>query len=1565
MAGLFELQLPNESPRRRSNDAPRSSLAASRPSRPHSPPPEIAAQEILNQVKVRQQQQQSSSSSHFTHASTLFSWRRKTATMPQDSSRVSSDSYSGYSSDTLRHNSTPVASNGRTFRESGKQTITRGPLAHSPRQSFSLDALTPSATASTAYDDASTHSVDNVIEANANSRNNVATTALAQAGFSLSIPSIAFPTPSPTVPSTPKRKKRGVPSRPDTSHGYESPTSPTLLSDLENGSASGTIRRVKSFTKLNGSAQDVVRDPSKAKNGDILVFSRRPNGPALTRSMPDQTSASTMATSSAFSFFSKGKSRETMSDREDMAVMVQDIDSQRGRPTGSSPAHGKEREKSATRRLSWWPRRRVDSSINTTTPSTPPPPIPTRSQNRPVPPAVKVSTPSIPSFRPFSPLMNEFRVSDVKTPQGLTEENYHHVSNRRRHSLSGHSNRSNSTVKPAPPSPTSSQTLLASHKYSLSLSTTEHGFIVSEGALSQSSSPPALSDNISSQLPPTVLTTPPPPSPVSTRPRSNTSTSVDSLIQTNRETMPLLLRQPLTRANSSTDPPDPFHSICSAAFASSRVTNENETLTPLRSNSDPIASSSNSPKSGDILSNTDSNTSMNKLLTTNGSSLPSFPPPTASNRLLRRLSTTLFPSSAPMLTTPIERLSVEMSLPPSSGNVSGANTPRTSGSSPSRSKEDLPPPETRNSIEEGKNKLKNTTPFPDETPENFLYRLLATVTRAEVGHVLASSGDEFYNHTLRLYLTRFKFTEEPLDVALRRLLMEVGLPKETQHIDRMMEAFATRYLDCNSDLFADKDHPYILSFSLIMLHTDAFNKSNKNKMTKGDYVKNARLPGVPPELLEYFYDNIVFAPFIFIEDPADGTVGKTNLDNSRLSSVGAPNTNQTMGNGSSASVLLGKTKIDPYYLIAQNMLGPLRADINTVVPPYSPYLFEGTDWPWDMPGLHRIFALARVFYVSFDPPSPTTPVTLNAPILTSPGRRKSVAVPLPVNLGPFMGSATPPLPIEILPAPRASMVITTSKHGAKALKIAKVGTLLRKDDTVDGGRRSTNRKWREFSVVLTGSQLLFFRNVTIASNLFDFNTADDTRRAETEEALLNPDDVLILSDSIALYDRTYTKYPYAFRFFMPNGRQFILQASDETVRNEWISAINYACSFKSAGVYIRGLGMSHKEIEMTGLAAAASHLKDLRASSKSNGIVHSFTSSLKASPNPSPVSPDAPNPQAQSSPVSNRLVIISNQVDLESPRSLQLEDSRLFKQTFDEVKAELAYSAGLVQLQGRSRTLSMSSRPVTTTKITRPSTAGSMTKSQDSHSLSSPMSRSRRDLIQTHVDLLNEKINEMQVKLEEELRLTRNFGILTPFQRSTRDRIQTAVLPLAKKISSLRIEITKYTCYRFVLLSDLAEEERQWEQAKRDALQAASHRLSLDAENVLDITHPAEDAEEKQVKVSRSASTLESFYSAPGTPAISMGTRPSLSAISTDLPTFTGQSSELPTPAMGQSPLALESLDTAGELHERFYSAVETIEEIAEEWNETRAAKRVSLVRVPSNVKPGRTLRNNTDFTSQ
>lgn len=67
-----------------------------------------------------------------------------------------------------------------------------------------------------------------------------------------------------------------------------------------------------------------------------------------------------------------------------------------------------------------------------------------------------------------------------------------------------------------------------------------------------------------------------------------------------------------------------------------------------------------------------------------------------------------------------------------------------------------------------------------------------------------SSVDSFHVAALKTYVAQFNFVNDPLDVALRKLLMEVGLPRETQQIDRVMEAFAGRYLQCNPTLFTSE-----------------------------------------------------------------------------------------------------------------------------------------------------------------------------------------------------------------------------------------------------------------------------------------------------------------------------------------------------------------------------------------------------------------------------------------------------------------------------------------------------------------------------------------------------------------------------------------------------------------------------------------------------------------------------------------------------------------------------------------------------------------------------------------
>lgn len=67
---------------------------------------------------------------------------------------------------------------------------------------------------------------------------------------------------------------------------------------------------------------------------------------------------------------------------------------------------------------------------------------------------------------------------------------------------------------------------------------------------------------------------------------------------------------------------------------------------------------------------------------------------------------------------------------------------------------------------------------------------------------LRDSPDPFHASAIIVYLNSFEFAHDPIDLALRKLLMAVSLPKETQQIDRVMEAFSKRYMACNTKLYS-------------------------------------------------------------------------------------------------------------------------------------------------------------------------------------------------------------------------------------------------------------------------------------------------------------------------------------------------------------------------------------------------------------------------------------------------------------------------------------------------------------------------------------------------------------------------------------------------------------------------------------------------------------------------------------------------------------------------------------------------------------------------------------------
>lgn len=95
-----------------------------------------------------------------------------------------------------------------------------------------------------------------------------------------------------------------------------------------------------------------------------------------------------------------------------------------------------------------------------------------------------------------------------------------------------------------------------------------------------------------------------------------------------------------------------------------------------------------------------------------------------------------------------------------------------------------------------------------DTPAKYLIRLEEAVSRGVVATILSQSNDDFFKNVLRSYMRGFKFFGDPLDMSTRKLLMEVELPKETQQIDRVLQAFANRYHECNPGVYASPGKSY-------------------------------------------------------------------------------------------------------------------------------------------------------------------------------------------------------------------------------------------------------------------------------------------------------------------------------------------------------------------------------------------------------------------------------------------------------------------------------------------------------------------------------------------------------------------------------------------------------------------------------------------------------------------------------------------------------------------------------------------------------------------------------------
>ncbi|KAF2086503.1 hypothetical protein K490DRAFT_44119 [Saccharata proteae CBS 121410] len=412
-----------------------------------------------------------------------------------------------------------------------------------------------------------------------------------------------------------------------------------------------------------------------------------------------------------------------------------------------------------------------------------------------------------------------------------------------------------------------------------------------------------------------------------------------------------------------------------------------------------------------------------------------------------------------------------------------------------------------------------------ESPGKYLERLEGLMDRSVIASVVARSGDDFSLAVLRSYMRRFNFFGDPIDIALRKLLMEVELPRETQQIDRVLQGFADRYHECNPGIFMSPEEAYFIAFSIVLLNSDFFNPNNKRKMQKPDYIKNcngSNASEVSEDVLATIYDNIVYTQFIHIDDEVDlrSITGRKNRKKIIKTAVQDPVKKAQ------------KEPLDPYTLILENKLNILRPPIRDVMQLEDPYSYRGTAQSLDMNALHRSFARYGVIQ-----------------IVSARSRPEA-----------FMTASTIDNP-------------DTSQAGVVEMPVTKVGILWRKDTK----KKAARSPWQEWGAVLTRSGLSFFKNSAWAKALMH-QYEQHQKQGHGSPVVFKPamtefkaDHMVPMDHCVAAMDTTYKKHKHAFVIFAKGGAEEIFLADSEGDMNDWLAKVNYTAAFESSGIRPRGL----------------------------------------------------------------------------------------------------------------------------------------------------------------------------------------------------------------------------------------------------------------------------------------------------------------------------------------------------------------------------------------------------------
>ncbi|KAG0201093.1 hypothetical protein BGX28_006044 [Mortierella sp. GBA30] len=113
--------------------------------------------------------------------------------------------------------------------------------------------------------------------------------------------------------------------------------------------------------------------------------------------------------------------------------------------------------------------------------------------------------------------------------------------------------------------------------------------------------------------------------------------------------------------------------------------------------------------------------------------------------------------------------------------------------------------------------------------------------RDEISPYLGAGSKPFNRLVLAFYMRHFNFSGKRLDAAFRQLCHKLMLRGETQEVDRVLEEFAARFVECNPEsIFGHKDIVHAITYSILLLNTDlhVVQQSSANKMSRSAFVKN-------------------------------------------------------------------------------------------------------------------------------------------------------------------------------------------------------------------------------------------------------------------------------------------------------------------------------------------------------------------------------------------------------------------------------------------------------------------------------------------------------------------------------------------------------------------------------------------------------------------------------------------------------------------------------------------------------------------------------------------------------